>query len=167
MHKTPWEGNPLLRAVYHDTNVMRKPITGIVSGYHELPYVLVSPDEEDEGRSICINGKINVSPRFILSADSLGEGFSELFDSETFDASLQGRLFSFVYQRKKSIKLSSEKFEIAPVEESAQGYLDRVLDRLMREENTATALIYGPRFEYYPISIDRFVNEVLEREFRF
>lgn len=163
----PYHNNPVLHEVYLGTDVLRRPITGIVSGYHELPYVLIAPDGADESQSIRVNGRISVSPRFVLSAETMGEAFAKVFDPETFDASLQGRLFSFVYNRQKNVKLTSERFEISNVSERAKAHLERTLDQMMKEENTVTALIYGPRFEYYPVSIDRFVNEVLDREFRF
>jgi len=155
----------LITEVYQTTDIVRKPITGIVSGYHELPYILVSPDDEDTYKTVRIEGRIRVSPRFILTAEQLGEQFSEVFDPETFSDNLQGRLFSFAYHRKKNIKLESEQFEIKNYNERPREHLDRTHDDLMRSESVDTALIFGPRFDFYPVSIDRFVNEIVEREF--
>jgi hypothetical protein len=161
-----YENSAELQEVYHRTEILRKPLTGIVSGYHELPYMLVSPDNENEAYSVRITGKINVSPRFIVTPGMLGERFGELFDPETFDRTIHGRLFSFAYHRGKNFKLESERFEVRNYEEKAQEHIDRLHDELMREENIVTALIFGPRFDYYPVSIDRFLTEILEREFR-
>ncbi len=158
--------NEFLREIFFKTNVLRKPISGIVSGYHELPYILVAPDEANESASIEINGKINVSPKFIVTPGMLGETFGEVFDPETFDKELQGRLFSFAYGSKKNVKVESEYFNIKNVEEKPEDHLTRVNDRLAVQENIRTGLIFGPRFKYYPVSIDKFINEIVDREFR-
>ena len=59
--------NDELQEVYHKTDIRRKPLVGIVSGYHDLPYILVAPDDENTTHTIEINGKINVSPKFIIT----------------------------------------------------------------------------------------------------
>lgn len=164
--QTPYDHNPQLREIFHQTKVIRKPISGIVSGYHELPYVLVAPDEEDDSHSIEINGKVNVSPKFVISPAALGETFGDVFDPETFDSDIQGRMFSFAYANQKHLKVSSEYFSIKNVEAHPDEYIDRVNDRLLQQENIRTGLIFGPRFKYYPVSIDRFIGEIVEREFR-
>lgn len=155
-----------LRAVYHKTRILRKPMTGIVSGYHDLPYVLVSPDEKNPSNSVKVNGRIHVSPRFILPPGQLnGESFGDVFDPETFDQEIEARMFSFVYSRKGNVKLENTQFEITGVEEGAEDHVKRVLDDLMRQEDIQTGLIFGPRFPYYPVSVDRFISEIIEREF--
>jgi hypothetical protein len=160
------ETNEVIRQVYAQTEILRKPISGIISGYHELPYILVSPDDENPSASVHINGQVYVSPKFVISPGMLGESFGEVFDPQTFDSEIQGRLFSFAYARKKNFKLENRKFEVRNVAEAARDHVNRVHDELMQQENLATALIFGPRFDYYPVSIDRFVNEIVEREFR-
>jgi hypothetical protein len=159
------ETNKIITEVYQATNILRKPISGIVSGYHQLPYVLIAPDDEDTGRSIQINGKINVSPRFVISPTMLAETFGQVFDPETFSEDISARMFSFSYTRQKSLKIENQGFEVQNFEERAQEHLNRVQEDMMREENVRTGLIFGPRFGYYPVSIDRFVNEILDREF--
>ena len=109
---------------------------------------------------------IAVSPRFVITPSQLAETFGDVFDAATFDRDIQGRIFSFAVSRRKNVKVESEKFEIRNFEEKPQAHLDRVHDELLRQENVHTGLIFGPRFDYYPVSIDRFVNEVLDREFR-
>lgn len=158
--------NPKLQKIFHTTKIVRKPISGIVSGYHELPYILVAPDDENPSRSIEINGKINVSPKFIISPSSLNETFGDIFDPETIDKEIEGRLFSFAYSNKKSLKIKSEYFTVKNYEENPNEHIDRVHDTLLMQENIKTGLIFGPHFKYYPISIDRFINEILDREFR-
>lgn len=155
-----------LREVFFKTNILRKPIRGIVSGYHELPYVLIAPNDENPSCSIEINGKINVSPKFIISPQNLNETFGELFDPSTFDSTIQGRLFSFAYSGNKQLKVENEYFKLHNYDEGAEDRLNRINDQLMEQENTRTGLIFSPKFHYYPISVDRYISEIIEREFR-
>lgn len=158
--------NPKLQKIFHTTKIVRKPISGIVSGYHELPYILIAPDDENPSHSIEINGKINVSPKFIISPGTLNETFGDIFDPETIDKEIEGRLFSFAYSNKKNLKVVSEYFTVKNYEENPNEHVDRVHDKLLLQENIKTGLIFGPHFKYYPISIDRFINEILDHEFR-
>ncbi len=158
--------NELFKEIFHKTMILRKPITGIVSGYHQLSYIFISPDEDNDAHAVEINGKINVSPKFIISPTMLQETFGEVFDPETFDQDLQGRFFSFAFGNgKKNYKVENEYFHVKNVEEKSEDYSKKVLDRLLMQENITTGLIVGPRFKYYPVSIDRFINEIIEREF--
>ena len=165
MRQAPYGSNEAMREVYHKTDILRKPISGIVSGYHRLPYILVAPDDDDESATVEISGRIDVSPRFVITPSMLGDTFGEVFDPETFEGELKGRLFSFAYSRKKNFKLESEEFEVRNFEERPKEHVERVHDDLMRQENVTTALIFGPKFAYYPISLDRFLSEILDREF--
>lgn len=155
----------LFREIFYKTMILRKPITGIVSGYHQLSYILIAPDEENTAHAIEINGKINVSPKFIISPTALQETFGDVFDPETFDKDLQGRFFSFALGNKRNFKVKNEFFQMKNIEEKSEEYSKKVLDQLLMQENITTGLIVGPRFKYYPVSIDRFINEILEREF--
>lgn len=159
--------NNEMQEIYQRTEILKKPISGIVSGYHDLPYILVSPDDENASHTIEINGKINVSPKFIISPGMLSDSFGDVFDPETFDKNIEGRFFSFCYAGKKNLKIKNESFQINHYEERPQDHCNRALDQLLQQENTRTALIFCPRFQYYPVSIDRFISEILEREFRF
>jgi len=156
-----------LREVYRKTHILRKPISGIISGYHQLPYILIAPNDENPSHTIEINGKINVSPRFVLSPQVLQESFGDIFDPETFDREIQGRLFSFAYSGKKRINVESEYFKLFDFDENPEEHLHRVHDGLLAQENTRTGLIFGPQFRYYPVSVDRFISEIIDREFRF
>jgi len=155
-----------LREVYLKTHILRKPISGIISGYHQLPYILIAPNDDNPSHTIEINGKINVSPKFILSPQALQETFGDIFDPETFDREIQGRLFSFAYSGPKHLKVESEYFKLQNYEEKPEAHLTRVHDNLMAQENTRTGLIFGPMFQYYPVSVDRFISEIIDREFR-
>ncbi|MBD3317329.1 MAG: hypothetical protein GF344_16195 [Chitinivibrionales bacterium] len=157
--------NPLINEVFQTTTIMRKPITGIVSGYHELPYILVAPDDDNPERAVEISGKVNVSPKFIISPQALGETFGQVFDPETFDRELEGRVFSFAHTRKMNLKVESEYLNIKGIEAKPSDHADRIHDELLRGEDVKTGLILGPRLNYYPVSLDRFIVEISEREF--
>lgn len=157
--------NPELQKIFYKTRILKKPITGIVSGYHELPYIFISPDDEDSGQTLEINGKINVSPKFIISSTMLQDKFADVFDPETFDKEIQGRLFSFAYGNKKNLKIESEFFKVKSYKEKPDEHISRVQDKLLMQENIKTGLIFGPQFKYYPVSLDKFINEIIDREF--
>ncbi|MFP4417607.1 MAG: hypothetical protein ACOC4C_00105 [Fibrobacterota bacterium] len=158
--------NEHLRSIYDKTDIIRKPITGIVSGYHQLSYILVSPDEQDTSKCFELQGKINVSPKFIISPSSMGETFGDVFDPETFDSELQGRLFSFAYSKKRNLKVENDYLTINHMDKDAEQHLNTVADRLSMQENITTALIFCPEYNYYPVSLDRFISEILDREFK-
>jgi hypothetical protein len=158
--------NNELQDLYNTTKIIRRPLSGIVSGYHDLPYILISPHDENASHSIEINGKISVSPKFIISPGMINESFGDIFDPETFDKQIEGRLFSFGYANKRNLKIQNESFRIDNFEEGPEDHCNRVNDQLMQEENTKSGLIFCPKFQFYPVSIDRFISEILDREFR-
>ncbi|MBN2037179.1 MAG: hypothetical protein JW768_10590 [Chitinispirillaceae bacterium] len=159
--------NEIIKEIYFKTDILRRPISGFVSGYHQLPYILVSPNDENPSHTVEINGKINVSPKFIISPHALQETFGDVFDPDTFEQDIQGRIFSFAYSNNKQLKVESEYFKMQNFEEKPDEHLNRLHDTLMAQENTRTGLIFGPRFQYYPVSLDRFISEIVDREFRF
>ncbi len=155
-----------LKKVFEDTQVLRKPITGIVSGYHVLPYILVGPDEERDQRSIEIRGRIRVSPRLIISPRHVGQTYGELFDDpEVMDKALVGRVFSFLYAARHNVQLESDDLRVIKAERDPRAQIDRAMDDLMREEILDTGLIFSPDIKFYPVSIERFITEILDREF--
>jgi len=156
----------VLKDVFHRTVIVRKPISGIVSGYHMLPYILIAPDDKNPAHSREIQGTINVSPRFIMSPYQIHDTFGDVFDPETFEKDIQGRIFSFLYSRKGNISLENQNLTIHLFEEPVQERIDKVHDQLLMQENVKTGLIHGPKFPYYPVSIDRFISEILDREFK-
>jgi len=155
-----------LKRVFDDTQVLRKPITGIVTGYHVLPYILVGPDEERHQRSIEIRGRIRVSPRLIISPRHMAQTYGELFDDpELMDKTLVARVFSFLYAARHNVQLESDDLRIAKAERDPRSQLDRALDDLMRAEILDTGVIFSPDVKFYPVSIERFITEILDREF--
>ncbi|MCU0609805.1 MAG: hypothetical protein MUF22_08580 [Chitinispirillaceae bacterium] len=156
-----------MREAYAMTEILRKPVSGIVSGYHNLSYILIAPGDENSMHTVEITGQISVSPKFIISAESLQETFGDIFDPSTFDREIRGRMFSFACRRDgKPVKIHSERFSLDRLEVGPQDHLNRKNDELMRQEDTRTGLIFSPNFQYYPVSIDRFISEIVDREFR-
>jgi len=138
----PWPDPELLRSVFEGTEVLRKPISGIITGHHVLPYVLVGPHWDNPGRSVEVRGRIRVSPRLVLPVRTDGPTYGDVFsDRELMHQALIARVFSFKY---------------AP----------KVLHELLRQEVINTGVIRSPDVRYYPVSIDRFIREILDQEFR-
>lgn len=155
-----------LKRIFEETQVLRKPITGIVTGYHVLPYILIGPDEEQTQRSVEIRGRIRVSPRLIISPRHLGQTYGELFDDpELMDKTLVGRVFSFLYAARQNVQLESDDLRIIRAERDPRAQIERALDDLMRSETLDTGVIFSPDVKFYPVSIERFISEILDREF--
>lgn len=155
-----------LKSIFEQTQVLRKPLTGIIAGYHILPYILVGPQEDREQRSVEIRGKIRVSPRLILSPSHRGQTYGELFDDpEVMDRALVARVFSFLYTSRQQVQLQSEDLKIVKSDQDPRAQLNRALDELMRQEVINTGVIFCPRVRFYPVSIDRFLTEILNEEF--
>jgi hypothetical protein len=161
-----WQDSELLRAVFDQTEVVRKPLTGIITGYHVLPYVLVAPEQGQASRTVEIRGRIRVSPRLVLGVGgSGGPTYGEVFaESELMDRSVVARVFSFRYAPR--LMLESEDLQIRRHERAAAQHLDGVLDDLTRREIVNTGVILSPNARFYPVSIDRFIREILDQEFR-
>ena len=155
-----------LKRIFEDTQILRKPITGIVTGYHVLPYILVGPDKEESQKSVEIRGRIRVSPRMIISPRHLGQTYGELFDDpDLMDKNLVGRVFSFLYAARQNVQLESDDLQIIRRENDPRSQIERAHDDLMRGEVLDTGLIFSPDVKFYPISIERFIAEILDREF--
>ncbi|MBI2468433.1 MAG: hypothetical protein HYV62_11560 [Candidatus Rokubacteria bacterium] len=160
-----WDDSELLRHVFERTEVVRKPLTGIIAGYHVLPYVLVGPDEGESSRAVEVRGRIRVSPRLVLAVGGSGPTYGEVFaERELMHRALVARVFSFRYASR--LALESDDLQIRRHPGDAHGHLDRVLDDLARREVVNTGVILSPDVRFYPVSLDRFIRELLDQEFR-
>lgn len=154
-----------LRGIFERTRVLRRPITGIVVGYHVLPYILVGPDVEMDRAAVEVRGRIRVSPRLVVRPGSEGQTYGEVFgDSELMDRTLVGRIFAFRYAARRHAVIESEELTIRPAEGDPEARIERILDELARREIWDTGLILSPDVKFYPVSIDRFLHEILDRE---
>ncbi|MBI4561383.1 MAG: hypothetical protein HY724_05005 [Candidatus Rokubacteria bacterium] len=156
-----------VKSIFDQTQVLKKPISGIIAGYHVLPYILVGPQEERDQRSVEIRGKIRVSPRLVISPSYRGQTYGELFDDpELMDRGLVARIFSFLYSSRHHVQLENEDLKIVKSDRDPRAQLNRALDELMRREIINTGVIFCPRVRFYPVSIERFLTEILDEEFR-
>ena len=55
-----------MRGLFERTVVVRKPTYGIISGYHELPYICLGKAIESGRTTTEVRGKVHVSPRFVI-----------------------------------------------------------------------------------------------------
>jgi hypothetical protein len=160
-----WNDAELLQHVFDATTVLRKPLRGIISGYHVLPYILVGADHDAPARSVEVRGRIKVSPRLVIAPGREGPTYGELFaENELMDQRIVARLFSFKYAGR--VSLESDDLKIRRQERDAGSHVERVLEELSRREIIDTGVIVSPDARFYPVSLDRFIREILEQEFR-
>jgi hypothetical protein len=160
-----WEDRERLRHVFDETRIVRRPLTGIITGYHVLPYILIGAEHERPGRSIEVRGRIKVSPRLVIAPGRDGPTYGEIFgERELMHQALVARVFSFRYAGR--LALESEDLKIRRQDGDAEGQLERVLDELAQRELINTGVIVSPDVRFYPVSLDRFIREILDEEFR-
>src|SRR6266852_365631 len=156
-----------LKHLFDTTEILRKPVSGIITGYHVLPYILVGPQEDRPSRSVEIRGKIKVSPRLVLAPGRAGQTYGELFkDSDLMDQTIVARVFSFLYSSRHQVTLESEELNIQRSDRDPQMQVERALDELAQREVINTGVILSPNVRFYPVSLDRFITEILDQEFR-
>jgi hypothetical protein len=125
----------------------------------------VGPERERPGHSVEVRGRIKVSPRLVIAPGREGPTYGELFaERELMHEALVARIFSFRYAPR--VQLESEDLQIRRQERSAEGQIERILEELARREVINTGVIASPDVRFYPVSIDRFIREILDQEFR-
>ncbi len=77
---------------------------------------------------------------------------------------LVARVFSFRYASR--VQLESEDLVIRRLDRAPEDQLERVLEELAQREVINTGVIVSPDVRFYPVSIDRFIREILDEEFR-
>ncbi len=162
-----------LRWVYQNTEIRRSPITGIVSGYHNLPFTLIGPNDEPDSLpnnpgSLKLTGKISVSPKLVIPVSPHDERFADIFpeDEPFMDRSLVSRIFSFGASNRKNLRIRNEHLAVEAFPNSGADLLARVLDELSRGEILNTGVIWCPAPRFYPVSLERFIISILGREFQ-
>ena len=159
-----WTDPEFLGAVFAQTEIVRKPLTGIITGYHVLPYILVGPEDERPSHAVEVRGRIKVSPRLIIAAGSDGPTYGELFgERELMDQRIVARIFSFKFAGR--VSLESDDLKIQRHERDPESHVERVLEELSQREIIDTGVIVSPDPRFYPVSIDRFIREILDQEF--
>jgi len=154
-----------MREIYRRTRIIRRPTYGIISGYHELPYVCLGTHFGNDRNTTRVRGKVQVSPRFIIRPSQYEPSYADIFGEENVDAALTGRVFGFLGFRGKPVECTSEHLEVKYLEANLDRVLSDTLDELERFEDISTGVIVTPDSRYYPVSIERFISTVLEDEF--
>lgn len=155
-----------MREIFRRTKVVKRPTYGIVSGYHQLPYVCLGEALEDEHATLEVRGKVHVSPRFVLRPKHLEPEYQEIFGEDNVDSELAGRVFGFLGFRNEPVECKSEHLEVRQVDASLERVLEGVLDELERQEDITTGVLLTPDSRYYPVSIERFIASVVHEEFQ-
>ena len=80
------------------------------------------------------------------------------------DQRIVARVFSFKYAGR--VSLESDDLKIQRQDRDAGSHVERVLEELSRREIIDTGVIVSPDARFYPVSLDRFIREILDQEFR-
>jgi len=155
-----------MRDIFERTVIVRRPTYGIVSGYHELPYVCLGNALKGGGGSTEVKGKVQVSPRFVIRPAHLSPSYGEIFGEDNVDAAISGRLFGFLGFREHPVECTSEHIAVRHSDDSVDELLSKNLDDLERREDITTGIIITPESRYFPVSIERFIAAILDDEFR-
>lgn len=158
-------GSDDMREIFRKTQIIRKPTYGIVSGYHELPYVCLGTRRHAGHGTMRVRGKVQVSPRFVIRPSHYEPSYGEIFGEENVDAALTGRLFGFLGFRGKPVECTSEHLELRNLDTDLDRVLAETLDELERQEDIMTGVIVTPDSRFYPVSIERFISSILDDEF--
>lgn len=155
-----------MRAIYENTQVVRRPTYGIISGYHELPYVCVGEDHDRGFGSVRVKGRIHVSPRFVITPAHFGPRYAEIFGEDNVDVEIAGRMFGFMGFPDRQVEVKSDQFERTQIDENLEDAVNHTLDEMARREDISTGVIVTPDSRYYPVSVERFIASILDDEFR-
>ncbi len=155
-----------MKSLFDRTVVIKQPRFGIVSGYHELPYVCLGESIESGYQTTEVRGRVQVSPRIVLRPSHLEPSYEEVFGTENVSNAIAGRLFGFLGFRGRPVECKSDYLHVSHSESSVDRVLAETLDRLERMEDITTSVLISPNAKYFPISIERLISAVLEDEFK-
>ena len=155
-----------MRDIYDRTVILRTPTYGIVKGYHELPYICLGDALENAEGSMRVHGRIHVSPQFIIKPQHYQSSYSDIFGKDDVDVAIAGRMFGFLGFPNRPVECSSEQLELFHVPDGIDELIGKCMDEFERAEDITTGLILAPESKYYQISIERFIAEIIEDEFR-
>ncbi|HOK10516.1 MAG TPA: hypothetical protein PLT82_12575 [Candidatus Hydrogenedens sp.] len=153
--------------IFTETVIIKKPRYGIIKGYHELPYICLGEALESRYNSLCVRGKIHVSPQFVIKPSYYKAKYSDLFGENAVDIEIAGRIFGFIGFPDKPVECKLEYLEVTHLEQNIDTALSHSLDELERKEDITTGVFITPDSRYYPISIERFITAILDDEFAF
>ena len=159
-------GSDEIRDIFERTHIVRKPTYGIITGYHELPYICLGESLESGHATTQVRGKVQVSPRFLIRPPQYEPSYDEVFGEDNVDSALMGRVFGFLGLRGRPVECKSEHLEVKHLDLNLDGLLSSTLDELDRYEDITTGVFITPNSQYYPVSVERFIASVLDDEFR-
>jgi len=154
-----------MREIFRRTQIVRRPTYGIISGYHELPFVCLGESFEVGHETTRVRGKVHVSPRFVIRPSHMEPSYDEVFGEDNVDAELAGRLFGFLGFKGRPVECSSEHLEVKHLDVPVERVLEGTLDDMDRMEDIQTGVFVTPDSRYYPVSVERFIASILEDEF--
>ena len=157
--------SPLFREIFEETEILKKPTTGFLAGYHMLPYILLGRSQREDDHVVEIRGKISVSPKLVISPESFGSTYGDLFGYDEIDEDIVGRIFAFPYVKKNHVNIQSEELSVINTEMILESALASVLDELERKEIINTGVIITPNIRFYPVSLEKFIMGILDKEF--
>ena len=155
-----------MRELFDQTVVIRQPRFGIVSGYHELPYVCLGQSVESGYSTTQVRGRVQVSPRFLIRPSQFEPNYEDIFGEDHVDSALVGRMFGVLGFRGRPVECKSEYLELKHLDAPVDRVLSETLDQLERNEDITTGVIISPDARYYLVSVERFISSVLEDEFQ-
>src|SRR6266849_4652220 len=113
-----------LKHLFETTEILRKPVAGIIAGYH------------------------------VLAPGRAGQTYGDLFkEHELMDEALVARVFSFAYSNRHQVTLESEDLRIQRWDRNPQAQVERALDELSQREVITTGVILAPNVRFYPVSL--------------
>jgi hypothetical protein len=155
-----------MRDIYERTIILRTPTYGIIKGYHELPYICLGEALESSSGTMRVRGRIHVSPQFIIKPKQYSASYGDIFGEDEVDIAISGRMFGFLGFPQRPVECSSEQLELSHESATLDEMVGKCMDELERMEDITTGLILTPESKYYQISIERFIAEIIEDEFR-
>jgi len=155
-----------MRQLFDQTVVIRQPRFGIVSGYHELPYVCLGKSVESGYATTQVKGRVQVSPRFLIRPSQFEPSYEDIFGEDQVDKALVGRMFGVLGFQGRPVECKSEYLELKHLDAPVDRVLSETLDQLERNEDITTGVFIAPDARYYHVSVERFISAVLEDEFR-
>ena len=113
-----------------------------------------------------MQGRVQVSPRFVIRPPQFGPSYEEIFGEENVDKALVGRMFGVLGFQGRPVECKSEYLELKHLDSPVERVLNETLDHLERHEDITTGVIIAPDARYYLVSVERFISSVLEDEFQ-
>ena len=153
-----------LKKIFAETEILKRPIHRIISGYHQLPYILIGTSLRNLSKTTEVRGSIHVSPRMIIHPGELGQTYGEIFGEKNIESAIVARIFGFLYLKEQKTKFTCEDLSIQELSIPLPEAADRVLDEIARRERIDTGVIRTPDIGMYPVSIDRYIKEMLDKE---